>query len=115
VGEERIMKRRTKIAIGAAAILGAGALFGGGLAQAASSDDSDAGEAETPITGAALDQASAAALAFTGAGTVTDTEVGDEESYYEVEVTFDDGSAVDVQLNEAFGVVGSAPDRETGD
>jgi hypothetical protein len=60
-----------------------------------------------PITGDALAKASAAALAFTGGGTVTSTEVGDEESLYEVEVTRADGSQVDVQLDEAFVVVGS--------
>ena len=42
------------------------------------------------------------------------TEVGDEESYYEVEVTLDDGSQVDVQLDRHFNVVGSSADGETG-
>jgi hypothetical protein len=41
--------------------------------------------------------------------------VGDEESYYEVEVTRDDGSQVDVQLDENFAVVGSSPDVEGSD
>ena len=41
---------------------------------------------------------------------VTDTEVGDEDSYYEVEVTLDDGSQVDVQLDEGFNVVGGETD-----
>jgi hypothetical protein len=49
-------------------------------------------------------------LAFTGGGAVTGTEVGDEESLYEVEVTRPDGSMVDVQLNDAFAVVGSKTD-----
>jgi hypothetical protein len=61
----------------------------------------------TPITGEALTKASQAALAFTGGGSVTGTEVGDEESYYEVEVTKADGSQVDVQLDENFLVVDS--------
>ena len=104
------MRRRTKIMIGAAAVIGAGALLGGTLAQAAGGDGSDPGETETPITGSALEQASAAALAHTGGGTVTDSEVGDEESYYEVEVTLGDGSQVDVQLDEGFAVVGSKQD-----
>ncbi len=60
----------------------------------------------TPITGEALTKASQAALAFTGGGTVTGTEVGDEESLYEVEVTLADGSQVDVQLDQNFVVVG---------
>ena len=74
---------------------------------------------ESPITGTQLEQASAAALEHTGGGTVTETEVGDEESLYEVEVTLDDGSQVDVQLDKDFKVVGSEADEEdageTGD
>ena len=62
--------------------------------------------------GSALDKASAAALQHTGGGQVTDTEVGDEESYYEVEVTLDDGSQVDVQLDRSFQVVGDEADEE---
>lgn len=46
---------------------------------------------------------------------MTGTEVGDEESYYEVEVTRDDGSQVDVQLDENFVVVGSSTDVEHSD
>ena len=41
---------------------------------------------------------------------MTETEVEDEESYYEVEVTLDDGRQVDVQLDEDFNVVGSEAD-----
>ncbi len=73
-------------------------------------------QAEGPdvaISGSALDQASAAALDATGEGSVSGTEVGDEESYYEVEVTLDDGSEVDVQLNRDFSVVGE--EAETGE
>ena len=70
-------------------------------------------EADQPISGgAALDKASAAAVKSTGGGQVTETEVGDEESYYEVEVTRDDGSQVDVQLDRSFNVVGSSADEE---
>ena len=52
-------------------------------------------------------------LAHTGEGRVTGTEVGDEDSYYEVEVTLDDGSQVDVQLDESFTVVSDKVDVET--
>ena len=65
-----------------------------------------------PIGGGALDQASAAALQHTGGGQVTDTEVGDEEGYYEVEVARDDGTQVDVQLDRGFNVVGGEIDEE---
>ena len=54
-------------------------------------------------------------MTFTGGGTVTGTEVGDEESYYEVEVTKADGSQVDVQLNDNFLVVGSKTDLPGAD
>ena len=64
----------------------------------------------SPITGEALTKASQAALAFTGGGTVTGTEVGDEESRYEVEVTLADGSQVDVQLDDNFQVVTTKTD-----
>lgn len=103
------MQRRLKTIVTAAAVAGAAALGGGALIAAGSSDDS-----EPPITGEALDRASAAALEHTGGGEVTDTEDGDEESRYEVEVTLDDGSQVDVQLDGTFRVVGSSPDEEDG-
>jgi uncharacterized membrane protein YkoI len=97
------MKPRT-ILIGASVIAAAGALaLGAGLAQASTVEEP--GEGDTPITGSALEQASAAALAETGAGRVTGTEVGDEESLYEVEVTLDDGTEIDVQLDADFAVV----------
>lgn len=103
------MRTTTKWVIAAAGgvlVVAAGA----GVAVASGAAD----DADTPITGSALTKASEAALASTGGGTVTDTEVGDEDSYYEVEVTLPDGSQVDVQLDESFAVVGSAADREDG-
>ena len=106
------MQRRTKFVIAATAV-GAAAVAGTGLAVASASDDDDA--TETPISGDALEQASDAALAHTGGGRVTGTEVGDEESYYEVEVTLDDGRQVDVQLDERFAVVGSEGDDDSSE
>ena len=97
--------KRIAILGGVAAI----ATFGVAGAAIGSSDD-DA--SDRPITGAALQKASAAALAETGGGRVTETEIDDEESKYEVEVTLDDGSQVDVQLDENFKVVGSKADAE---
>jgi hypothetical protein len=73
-----------------------------------------AGGGDEPISGEAYEKASAAALAHTGGGSVTGTEVGDEDSYYEVEVTLEDGSQVDVQLDESFNVVGSDADDDSG-
>ena len=87
------------------------AVVGAGAAYAMTDDDAT----ERPITGDALRKASDAALAETGGGRVTDTEVGDEESRYEVEVTLDDGSQVDVQLDDDFAVVGTEGESEKDD
>ncbi len=102
------MNRNSKfsIAVGGAAaalVLTAGVALAGGVG------GEDGGE--VPITGEALVSASAAALAHTGGGKVTDTEVGDEESYYEVEVTLADGRQVDVQLDKDFRFVASKTDK----
>lgn len=81
---------------------------GVGVAVAGGGDD-----AEAPIRASALEKASAAALEYTGGGRVTDTETGDEESFYEVEVTREDGGQVDVQLDRDFDVVGDEADNES--
>ncbi len=102
------MNTRTKALIAGGAV-GIIAVSGAAVAVARGGDDD-----ERPIEGVELDRASAAALAHTGGGRVTDTEVGDEESLYEVEVTLDDGSQVDVQLDESFTVVGSEDEGGPG-
>ncbi|MEJ7721013.1 MAG: hypothetical protein WKF58_11430 [Ilumatobacteraceae bacterium] len=102
------MKHTRKILAGAALTA---LVAGGGVTLAvAQGGDEDSNETDRPISGADLDRASEAALAHTGEGRVSGTEVGDEESYYEVEVTLDDGSQVDVQLDERFNVVGDEAD-----
>ena len=96
----------------AAVIAGTAAVTAGtvGVAGAVSGDD----EAEDrPIPASGLKQAERAALQETGGGEVTETEVGDEDSMYEVEVTLEDGTQVDVQLDDAFRVVGT--ERDTSD
>lgn len=99
------MKRRTRWIVGAGLAV---ALVGGGTAMAVATAD----DHETPITGEALGKASAAALAHTAGGRVTGTEVGDEEGYYEVEVTLSEGSQVDVHLDRAFNVLTTAADHD---
>jgi uncharacterized membrane protein YkoI len=98
---------RKRLAVLATVVVTLGAASAG-IAIAAGDDDAT----ETPITGTDLQKASAAALASTGGGRVTGTEVGDEESYYEVEVTLDGGGQVDVQIDKSFNVVGSEGDRD---
>ena len=103
-----ITKKRAAVLVGTVTVLG---LVGVGAAVATSDDDAS----ERPIPAGALDRAKAAALAHTGEGRVTGTEVDDEESKYEVEVTLDDGSEVDVQLDEAFQVVGDEAEDGAGE
>ena len=100
------MKRSTKwFATAAVAFATLGGATGVALADGSA-------DREAAITGDALGRASAGALEHTGEGRVSETEVGDEESYYEVEVTLDDGSQVDVQLDRSFNVVGATADQE---
>lgn len=99
------MRNTRKAAIGAAAIAAIVAL----PAAASAGNDS-----EEPIVGEALVTASRVALDHLGGGTVTDTEVGDEDSYYEVEVTLD-GREHDVQLDEQFNVVSAAAESSPDD
>ena len=108
------MKRTTRIAIAVAATVAGLATAGVAAVSASTSDDNDT-EIDTPITGTDLQKASDAALASTGQGRVTGTEVGDEESYYEIEVTLDNGTEVDVQLDKDFKVVGSEADTADSD
>ena len=100
-------------AVAASAAVPAIASAGGNGDGAGGADGSDAREVDVPITGTDLEKATAAALAHVGEGRVTATEVGDEESYYEIEITLDDGRQLDVQLNEQFEFAGSE-DEGTG-
>ena len=100
------MKTGRKVVVGAVAGGLALLVVGGAVVATTGGDDE-----EVPITGDALERATAAALEHLGEGRVTQTEAGDEDSYYEVEVTLDDGSQVDVQLDKAFKVVGAEADR----
>ena len=86
------MSTKTKMALAAGVVAITGAGLGVAAVGASAGDDQ-----EPTITGTALEQASDIALAETGGGRVTDTEVGDEESYYEVEVTLDDGTILAAQ------------------
>lgn len=79
---------------------------------AADAAEDEADGEDTPISDEdAVATASGKALAWIEAehgvtGTVSDTEIGDEESQDEIEVALEDGRQVDVQLNEDLEVVG---------
>ena len=90
--KEASKKKKALVAGAIAAVAVAG--VAGGVAASGIADGN-----EEPITGDALVTASRVALEHTGGGRVSETEVGDEDSYYEVEVTLPDGSQVDVQLD----------------
>jgi uncharacterized membrane protein YkoI len=102
-----------KVALATGAVLALAVIAGGGTAYALSNEDDD--DTQRPIPAEDIEQAEEAALAETGGGRVTETEVDDEESKYEVEVTLDDGTQVDVQLDEDFNVVSSETDDESED
>ena len=101
-GSKRLYLVSGLVAVLALAVIGAGA----GIAVATGGDD------DQPITGSALDKATAAALEHTGGGTVTETEVGDDGAAYGVEIRLDDGSQVEVNLDESFNVIGQAADDD---
>ena len=101
------MRRTTKwLAAGAVTVV-----VGGGATGVALAGGSDS-EQQRQITGRAYERATAVALHEVGGGRVTETEAGDEESYYQVEVTKADGSQVDVNLDRDFHVVKTKVDRE---
>ena len=100
----KLNRKRIAMIIAGAAVVTAGTV---GAAGALAGDD-DA--QDRPIPASELGQAEKAALEETGGGKVTETEVDDEESTYEVEVTLEDGTQVDVQLDEDFQVVGTEGD-----
>lgn len=98
-----------KLVLFAALVLVVGALSTGFAIAAAGGDD------DTPLTGSALDRATAAALAHTGEGTVTETEVGDDGAAYGVEIRLADGSQVEVDLDADFDVIGQEADDDGAD
>jgi hypothetical protein len=67
---------------------------------------------EDPLTGTDLEKATRAALAHTGGGTVTETETGDDGAAYGVEVRLDNGTQVEVNLDENFQVIGQEADDD---
>jgi len=107
---------RKKLVIGAAAAATL-ALGGGGAAIAAQQEETpvNGGDSSEQVTGPGIEKAKSAALDHTNGGRVTGTEVGDEEGYYEIEVTLDDGSQIDVHLDRDLNVLGTLADREGPD
>lgn len=103
------MKVNRKIAAGAAGV-GAVAAIAFGATYAI-------GGSEEKVTGPDADDAAAAAVKAVGGGTVTEVETqdGDGAGLFEVEVMRDDGSQIEVHLDENFNEVGTAPDDDQGE
>ena len=97
---------RTKMWMLAALVAGL-LVVGAGVAYATGSGEDSSGQAG----GANIEKAKTVALDHVN-GRVTGTEVGDEEGYYEVEITKDDGSQVDVHLDKNFNVIDTPADHE---
>jgi hypothetical protein len=101
----RVMNPRTLLVAAAVVVL---LLVGAGVAYATgSSGDDSSGQA----TGADLEKAKSVALDHVK-GRVTGSEVGDEEGYYQIEVTRPDGSQVDVNLDRNFNVINTPADNQ---
>ncbi len=98
----------------AAAVAMLVALGGAGIAYANGGADS-----EEQLTGPDAQKAKSAAIAAVGGGTLTEVERDDgDDGYgtsggvYEVEVTRDDGSQVEVHLDGDYNVVGQEADED---
>jgi uncharacterized membrane protein YkoI len=100
------MDRRTKWIAGGTVAL---AVIGGGTGIAIATGATDDDE---PLTGSALEKATAAALEHTGGGTVVETEVGDDGAAYGVEVRLEDGRVVEVNLDRDLDVIGDEVDDD---
>ena len=98
------MDRRKKWIVGGAVAL---LVIGGGTGIAIATG---VGDDDTPLRGSDLENATQAALEHTGGGTVIETEVGDGRAAYGVEVRLDDGSVVEVALDQNFNVIGQESD-----
>jgi uncharacterized membrane protein YkoI len=98
------MDKRRKLMIGvAAAVLVIAVTAGFTIA---------AGDDDKPLTGKTYDRATQAALEHVGGGEVIETEAGDGGAAYGVEIRRDDGSVVEVELDENFEVIGTERDDD---
>ena len=105
--------QKMKMWIIVAAVLALGLI--GGAASVGIAVAQNGGDDDQPITGSALADCTAAALAHTGGGTVTETEVGDDGAAYGVEIRLDDGREVEVNLNPDCVVIGQEADDDGPD
>jgi hypothetical protein len=98
------LNRSKKILVATAGAVAALAI-GAGVVWAGSSDDK-------PLRGTSYERATDAALEHVGGGTVIETEVGDDGAAYGVEIRKDDGTVVEVNLDNNFEVIGEEQDDD---
>ena len=105
------MRKRVVVAVAGAGVVVAATA--GGVAAVSSEDD---GPASHQYTQQQADTATRAALKATGGGTANSVESDNENgATYEVEVTRNDGSTVDVRLDEHYKVVVIEGDGDSDD
>jgi uncharacterized membrane protein YkoI len=97
------MERRTRWIAAA----GLAVAMVGGIAAANADGDTD-----QELTGSTRDRAVAAALAATGGGTVLETEVGDDNAAFGVEIRLPDGRQIEVNLDKSFKVISQEADDD---
>jgi uncharacterized membrane protein YkoI len=108
---ENAMRKRVLVAVAGVGVVVA--VTAGGVAAASGGDD---GPASHQYTQQQADAATEAALEATGGGTANSVESDNENgATYEVEVTKNDGSTVDVRLDEHYKVVVIEGDGDSGD
>jgi hypothetical protein len=101
------MDRKRKLVAGIAGVALATGLAGGGIAVGAAVEDDE----DVTVTGPDADRATAAALEATGGGQSRSVERDEEGNrVWEVEITKADGTQVEVNLDGAYGVVGTETD-----
>jgi uncharacterized membrane protein YkoI len=103
---ENAMNVRTLLIAAAVAMLLA--LGAAGIAYA------NGGDSEEQLTGPEAEKAKSAAIAAVGGGTVTEVEPddGNGTGAFEVEVTREDGSQLEVHLDGDYNVVGQEADED---
>jgi uncharacterized membrane protein YkoI len=96
------------LVIAAAVVAMLVALLGAGIAYA------NGGDSEEQLTGPEAEKAKSAAIAAVGGGTVTEVERddGNGTGAFEVEVTREDGSQLEVHLDGDYNVVGQQADED---
>jgi uncharacterized membrane protein YkoI len=96
------------LVIAAAVVAMLVALGGAGIAYA------NGGDSEEQLTGPEAEKAKSAAIAAVGGGTVTEVERddGNGTGAFEVEVTREDGSQLEVHLDGDYNVVGQEADED---